>query len=90
MCQSLFLCFLFVPNSKKVLRIIAQVLEVKGDDKFSKMVEELAVERDGMSLVYMHHNDALRSGTSYQNEARLSLRDNLKVSYRNSSTVAPW
>ena len=65
---------------------------MREDHKFSKMVEELAVERDGMSLVYMHHNDALRSGTSYQNEARLSLKDNLKVSYTNkyrNSEITP-
>ena len=63
--------------SKVLLRVIAQVLKVQ---VFSKFVSDLAEEKDGMSLVYMHHNDSLRSGTSYQNEARISLRDNLDVS----------
>ena len=68
---------LFLFCSKVLLRVIAQVLKVQG---FSKFVSDLVEEKDGMSLVYMHHNDSLRSGTSYQNEARISLRDNLDVS----------
>ena len=72
-------CVLYPLCSKELLRLIALVQGVE-EEGFPQLVSDLAMEKDGMSLVYMHHNDSLRSGTSYQNEARISLKDKLKVS----------
>ena len=42
-------------------------------------VHQLSEDRGGLTLVYMHHADSLRSGTSYQNDTRISLRDHVEV-----------
>ena len=77
MCSSVF--SFTTLRSKELLRLVALVQGVE-EAEFPKLVSDLAMEKDGMSLVYMYHNDSLRSGTSYQNEARISLKDNLNVS----------
>ena len=50
------------------------------ETKYSEFVHKLAEDKEGVSMVYMHHEDSLRSKTSYQNEAHLTLRKNLQVS----------
>lgn len=43
-------------------------------------VKDLAEGKSGLSLVFMHHRDSLKSGHSYQNDAHITLMDHLDVS----------
>ena len=44
-------------------------------------LEKLADGKNGLSLVFMHHRDSLKTGHSYQNDARITLTDHLDVSW---------
>ena len=68
----------FSPNSKQFLRVLALGCNVSAAD-YPRFVQDLAEERQGMSLVYTHHQDSLRSGSSYQSPSHVSLRNNLQV-----------
>lgn len=68
----------FSSPSKEFLRALALACEVSEAD-LPQFAYQLAEERNGLSLVYMHHADSLKSGHSYQNDARMSLRDHLEV-----------
>lgn len=43
-------------------------------------MEQLVENKNGLSLVFMHHSDSLKSGHSYQNDAHITLTDHLDVS----------
>ena len=47
--------------------------------KLPSFVRVLAEGQGGLSLVFMHHADSLKSKTSYQNDARIRLKDHLEV-----------
>ena len=49
------------------------------DANLPRFVQQLAEGGNGLSLVYMHHSDSLKSGTSYQNDARIFFRDHWEV-----------
>ena len=70
--------FSFSPNSKQFLRVLALGCNISAAD-YPRFVQDLAEERQGMSLVYTHHQDSLRSGSSYQSPSHVSLRNNLQV-----------
>ena len=55
----------------KILYVVKQV----GKQKRSKFLKELARGGTGVTLVYMHHMDALQSGSSYQNSAHIKVED---------------
>ena len=42
-------------------------------------VKQLSEEKNGLSLVFMHHRDSLISGHSYQNNAHIVLVDHVQV-----------
>ena len=44
-----------------------------------QFLKGLAQGTGGMTLVFMHHNDALRSGSSYQNYAHIAVDECLEV-----------
>jgi hypothetical protein len=58
-----------------LLRVLAIACEVTTDD-LPDFVHQLAEGHGGLSLEYMYHRDALRSGTSYQNSGHIHLKDN--------------
>ena len=45
-----------------------------------RFVQELADNRCGISLAYLHHADSLKSGTSYSNEKHIKLKELVDVS----------
>jgi hypothetical protein len=65
-------------NSVDLLRVLAIACEVTTDD-LPDFVHQLAEGHGGLSLEYMYHRDALRSGTSYQNSGHIHLKDNCQV-----------
>ena len=68
-------------SSKEFIRVLALACEVS-ELELPKFVQQLSEDRGGLTLVYMHHADSLRSGTSYQNDTRISLRDHIEVRKR--------
>ncbi len=42
-------------------------------------VKQLSDCKNGLGLVFMHHTDSLRSGSSYQNESHIKLKDYVQV-----------
>lgn len=67
-----------LPSSADLLKVLVIACDVARED-VSEFVHQLAEGRDGLSLVYMYHADALKSGTSYQNSSHIHLRDNCEV-----------
>ena len=65
-------------NSVDLLRVLAIACEVTTDG-LPDFVHQLAEGHGGLSLEYMYHRDALRSGTSYQNSGHIHLKDNCQV-----------
>lgn len=65
-------------SSADLLKVLVIACDVARED-VSEFVRQLAEGRDGLSLVYMYHADALKSGTSYQNSSHIHLRDNCEV-----------
>ena len=49
-------------------------------DEVRGFVKQLAENKNGLSLVFMHHIDSLKTGHSYQNDAHITLTDHLDVS----------
>lgn len=50
---------------------------------------QLAEGKSGLSLVFMHHCDSLKSGHSYQNNAHIMLSDHLEASDVKDASVLP-
>ena len=74
--------------SKGIVKILYVVKQV-GKQKRSKFLKELARGGTGVTLVYMHHMDALQSGSSYQNSAHIKVEDCIEVqAYNNNIAMA--
>ena len=67
------------PHSKGFIKVLSLACQVEATE-LPNFIQQLAENQNGLSLVYMHHTDSLRSGTSYQNDARISLREHVDVS----------
>ncbi len=48
-------------------------------DQLPTFVKQLAECKSGLGLVFMHHTDSLKSGSSYQNESHIKLKDHVQV-----------
>ena len=68
----------FAPCSKGIIQILFRVKQVPQSGK-RQFLKGLAQGTGGMTLVFMHHNDALRSGSSYQNYAHIAVDECLEV-----------
>ena len=66
-------------HSKGFIKVLSLACQVEVSE-LPAFIQQLAENQNGLSLVYMHHTDSLRSGTSYQNDARISLREHVDVS----------
>ena len=66
-------------HSKGFIKVLSLACQVEVTE-LPAFIQQLAENQNGLSLVYMHHTDSLRSGTSYQNDARISLREHVDVS----------
>ena len=64
--------------SKGIVQILFRVKQVPQNGK-RQFLKELAHGTGGMTLVFMHHVDALRSGSSYQNYAHIAVEECLEV-----------
>ena len=73
-------------HSADIVRVLAIACGVSGDN-LSGFIHQLAEGRDGLSLVYMYHTDSMKTGTSYQNNAHIHLRDNSEVSNMEYQTL---
>lgn len=69
----------FFSSSKQLLNVLSIACNVS-EDSYDKFIRDLAEDGCGFNMVYMLHKDSLRTGTSYQNEAHLSLKQHLNVS----------
>ena len=74
-----FTLLLSTQHSKGFIKVLSLACQVEATD-LPDFIQQLAENQNGLSLVYMHHTDSLRSGTSYQNDARISLREHVDVS----------
>ena len=68
----------FPPHSKGFIKVLSLACQVGGNE-LRGFIQQLANNQNGLSLVYMHHTDSLKSGSSYQNDARISLREHIEV-----------
>ncbi len=66
-------------SSTEFVRVLVLACEIV-ESELPSFIRELAEGRNGLSLVFMHHSDSLKSRTSYQNDVRISLRDHAEVS----------
>ena len=67
-------------SSKVIIQILLRALSVEKDNK-RDFLRSLGRDTNGISLVFMHHRDALKSGSSYQNSARITVEDCFDVSH---------
>lgn len=65
-------------RSKGIIQILFRVKQVPHDGR-RQFLKGLAHGAGGVTLVFMHHNDALRSGSSYQNCAHIAVEDCVEV-----------
>ena len=75
---SCYLTLCFCLCSAFFVKSILFACKVDKEDRRS-FVRNLAEGSRGISLVFMHHRDALRSGHSYQNDAHIMLTDHVEV-----------
>ena len=75
-----FSCLVHVYFSKQLLDVLCLACGVP-ESSYDQFVTDLAEDKCGFSIVYMHHKDSMRSGTSYQNEAHLTFKEHLQVSW---------
>ena len=69
------------PHSTDLLKALTTACGTSLEN-LAGFIHQLAEGRNGLSLVYMHHADSLRTGTSYQNSSHISLRDHAEVRER--------
>ena len=65
-------------DSTHLIKCVITAYGTQREDMES-FVKQLAEGKKGLSLVFMHHSDALRSGHSFHNDAHITLIDHLDV-----------